>query len=72
MKGEETEAHKLAKEYIRLGGKRRAIMDDNLVDTRKWEDDNPEAEAFWKKHIEPLDDDHLREVQTHLPTINSV
>jgi hypothetical protein len=71
MNGEETETHKLAKEYVRLGGKRQSIMDDNLVDTRKWEDDNPEAEAFWNENIKTLDDDRLREVQTHLPSINS-
>jgi hypothetical protein len=72
MNGEETEAHKLAKEYIRLGGKRRAIIDDNIVDTRKWEAEAPQAEAFWNEHIKPLDKDLLREVETHLPTINSV
>ncbi len=71
MSGEETETHKLAKEYVRLGGKRQSIMDDNLVDTRKWEEDNPEAEAFWNENIKTLDDDRLREVQTHLPSINS-
>jgi hypothetical protein len=71
MSEEETETHKLAKEYVRLGGKRQSIMDDNLVDTRKWEDDNPEAEAFWNENIKTLDDDRLREVQTHLPSINS-
>jgi hypothetical protein len=71
MMGEETEAKKLAEEYVRLGGKRQSIMDDNQVDTRKWDDENPEAEAFWNEHIKTLDGDHLREVQTHLPSINS-
>jgi hypothetical protein len=71
MNGEETETHKLAMEYMRLGGKRQAIMDDNIVDTRKWEGDNPEAEAFWNEKIKTLDDDRLREVQTHLPDISS-
>jgi hypothetical protein len=72
MSGEETPTLKLAREYIRLGGQRRAIMDDNIVDTRKWDADNPEAEAFWNEHIKPLDDSRRREVETHLPTINSV
>jgi hypothetical protein len=71
MNGEETETLKLAKEYIRLGGKRQAIMDDNIVDTRKWEGDSPEAEAFWNENIKTLDDDRLREVQTHLPDIST-
>ncbi|RWX78956.1 hypothetical protein EPK99_10295 [Neorhizobium lilium] len=71
MSGEKTETKKLAEEYIRLGGKRQSIMDDNLVDTRKWENDNPEAEAFWNENIKTLDDDRLREVQTYLPSINS-
>ncbi|TDK39308.1 hypothetical protein E2F50_04090 [Rhizobium deserti] len=68
----ETETLKLAKEYVRLGGQRRAIMDDNISDTRKWESDNPEAEAFWNQNIKPLDEDRLREVESHLPSINSV
>jgi hypothetical protein len=71
MSGQETEALKLAKEYLRLGGQRQAIMDDNIADTRKWESENPEAEAFWNEHIKPLDKDRLREVESHLPSINS-
>src|SRR5262245_88133 len=32
-----TEAAKLAEEYMRLGGTRRAKIDDNIVGIRKWE-----------------------------------
>ena len=71
MSGEETEALKLAKEYVRLGGQRQAIMDDNIADTRKWDSDNAEAEAFWNENIKPLEENRRREVESHLPSINS-
>ncbi|MBY5647531.1 hypothetical protein HFO45_04505 [Rhizobium leguminosarum] len=65
-----TRSKELADEYLRLGGKRLAKIDDNIVKIRHWEDDTSEAEAFWQKHIEPLDDKRRVEVVTHLPTIN--
>ncbi|NKK98533.1 hypothetical protein GFM02_09660 [Rhizobium leguminosarum bv. viciae] len=65
-----TRSKELAEEYLRLGGKRLAKIDDDIVKIRHWEDDTPEAEAFWQKHIEPLDDKRRVEVETHLPTIN--
>ncbi|TAV49429.1 hypothetical protein ELI30_14505 [Rhizobium leguminosarum] len=65
-----TRSKQLADEYLRLGGKRLAKIDDNIVKIRHWDDDAPEAEAFWQKHIEPLDDKRRVEVETHLPTIN--
>ena len=71
MSGEETEALKLAKEYVRLGGQRQAIIDDNIADTRKWDSDNAEAEAFWNENIKPLEENRRREVESHLPSINS-
>lgn len=65
-----TRSKELADEYLRLGGKRLAKIDDNIVKIRHWEDDTPEAEAFWQKNIEPLDERRRVEVETHLPTIN--
>ncbi|AXV18035.1 hypothetical protein CYG48_19875 (plasmid) [Neorhizobium sp. SOG26] len=67
----ETESLKLAKEYLSLGGARRAKIDDNIVNTRLWENDPPEAAAFWDKHIQSLPEDKRREVELHLPTINA-
>lgn len=62
----------LAEEYIRLGGKRRAKVDDNIVSTRDWEGDAPEAAAFWNEKIQPLDEKSRREVELHLPSISDV
>ena len=39
---------------------------------RIWEPETPEAEAFWAKNIEPLDESHQREVITLLPSISEV
>lgn len=69
---EQTAAAKLAGEYVRLGGRRLSKIDDNQVSTRKWEHETPEAEAFWKNNIEPLDERHRQEVVTLLPSINTV
>lgn len=62
----------LAEEYIRLGGRRRAKVDDNIVSTRDWEGDTPEAAAFWTEKIQPLDDKSRREVELHLPSISDI
>ncbi|MGF9567089.1 hypothetical protein AAIH70_26665 [Neorhizobium sp. BT27B] len=62
----------LAEEYIRLGGKRRAKVDDNIVSTRDWEGDTQEAAAFWNEKIQPLEDKSRREVELHLPSISDV
>ncbi len=61
----------LAKDYIKLGGKRRAVVDDNVVSTRDWEPDTSEAEAFWKDNVETLDADERKQVELYLPTINA-
>lgn len=66
----ETRSHELATEYLRLGGRRRAVLDDNLTDTRKWEPDGPEAEAFWQRNIAPLPKAQRKQVEDHLPSIN--
>jgi hypothetical protein len=68
---EETPSMKLVEEYLRLGGRRKAVIDDNFISTRAWEEDPPQAEAFWKDRIEPLDADRRKEVESLLPTINA-
>jgi hypothetical protein len=70
MTGLSTEAARLAEEYVRLGGKRRAKLDDNIVDTRLWEDEPDEAAAFWRDRIDSLPESERREVETNLPHIN--
>ena len=67
---EDTPSLKLAKEYVRLGGRRKSKMDDNSTSVRKWEDDTPEAEVFWKNHIETLGQDERKQVEDFLPSIN--
>ena len=67
-----TASLKLAEEYMRLGGRRRAKVDDNIVSTRQWEDEPAEANAFWKENIEPMDVRQRQEVELHLPSINDV
>ncbi|HSX73619.1 hypothetical protein AB3G45_16605 [Shinella sp. S4-D37] len=69
---EQTTAASLAAEYLRLGGSRRAKIDDNHVGVRQWTQETPAAEAFWNDHIAPLDDRRRDEVITLLPTINRV
>ncbi|CAD7032365.1 hypothetical protein REJC140_03044 [Pseudorhizobium endolithicum] len=66
-----TEARKLAEEYVRLGGRRKSKIDDNITDIRKWEADPPEAEAFWMGKIQPLDEERRKEVEFFLPSINN-
>ncbi len=68
--GVETRSHELAMAYLRLGGRRRAILDDNIADTRKWEPDEPEAEKYWQDHIAPLSDTQRKQVEEHLPSVN--
>lgn len=67
---EKTPSLKLAEEYLSLGGTRRAKVDDNIVSTRKWEDEPAEAKAFWEEKIEPLDDKQRQEIEIHLPSIS--
>lgn len=66
----DTSSHKTATEYLGLGGRRLAKVDDNIVSVRAWETDPPEAEAFWQTHVEPLDHKQQREVALHLPSIS--
>ncbi|MCV9967476.1 hypothetical protein OIU34_37225 [Pararhizobium sp. BT-229] len=62
----------LAAEYIKLGGKRRAVLDDNLVSTREWAEDTAQAEAFWRDEVESLPDAERKDVEKFLPGINTV
>ncbi|WEX90718.1 hypothetical protein PZN02_004279 [Sinorhizobium garamanticum] len=65
-----TNARKLAEEYLRLGGHRRVVIDDNQTSVRNWEPEPAAAEAFWRKNVEILAPERQREVQLLLPTIN--
>lgn len=65
-----TPSLRLAEEYLRLGGRRRVKVDDNIVSTLKWDDEPAMASSFWKEHIEPLDEKRRREVKLHLPSIS--
>lgn len=61
----------LADEYRRLGGRRVAVIDDNLGSSRDWEGDTPEAARFWEERISCLSDRERRDVETFLPSINN-
>jgi hypothetical protein len=70
IKTMETSAKALADEYRRLGGRRMAVIDDNLGSSRDWDGDQPEAAKFWREHIAILPADDRRDVETYLPSIN--
>ncbi|MEZ2224015.1 hypothetical protein [Rhizobium sp. RCC_161_2] len=63
-------AQELANEYLRLGGRRLLVMDDNILSTESWEADPPEAETFWQQNIESLSQRRRNEVMSFLPSIN--
>lgn len=67
----EAKALDLANEYKRLGGTRLAKMDDNVISTRKWDDEPDAASTFWKEQVETLDDKKQAEVVSHLKSINA-
>lgn len=60
----------LAEQYRELGGRRVAVIDDNLGSSRDWDGDPPEAAAFWYENIAPLSDRERRDVETYLPSLN--
>ncbi|MFK0334392.1 hypothetical protein ACIQUB_25100 [Rhizobium sp. NPDC090275] len=66
----ENSSKQLADEYIRLGGRRVAVIDDNLGSSRDWEGDPPEAAEFWKERVASLSDRERRDVETFLPSLN--
>ncbi|MDM9627674.1 hypothetical protein QTL95_17380 [Rhizobium sp. S152] len=70
MANRETNAHQPAERYLALGGKRLSNIDDNIVSTRKWDDEPVEASRFWDEHIAALPEDRRIEVETHLPSMN--
>lgn len=66
----ENVSKELADEYRRLGGRRVAVIDDNLGSSRDWDGDPPEAVQFWSEHIAVLSDRERRDVETFLPSLN--
>jgi len=67
----QTNAAKLAADYLKLGGTLRGKLDDNIVDTKQWDDEPEEASTFWNELVQSLPDERRREVETNLPTMNS-
>jgi len=65
----ETPSLQIATEYLRLGGRRQAKVDDNTVSTRSWEDDPSEADAYWQTHVAPLTEKEQRDIMIHLPSM---
>jgi hypothetical protein len=63
-------AKELADEYMRLGGRRIAVIDDNVASSRQWESDSAEAAAFWKERVETLPGEQRRDVESFLPSLN--
>lgn len=64
-------AKDLATEYLRLGGHRLLVMDDNILSTNCWEPDSREAKSFWNERIETLNPKRRNEVMSFLPSINA-
>ncbi|WP_313198117.1 hypothetical protein [Rhizobium sp.] len=52
----ENSSKALADRFRELGGRRVAVIDDNLGSSRDWDGDPPEAAAFWEEDIAPLSD----------------
>jgi hypothetical protein len=69
MTAQDTNASRLANEYLRLGGSRKAVLDDNAVSVRIWESEPQEASDFWERHIQSLATRQRQEVETLLPSI---
>jgi hypothetical protein len=61
-----------AKEYLRLGGKRKVVTDDNKISIRLWDDEPEKAEKFWAANIQTLERKKREEVETLLPSINDI
>lgn len=66
----ENASKELADEYRRLGGRRVAVIDDNLGSSRDWDGDPPGAARFWKGRIASLSDRERRDVESFLPSLN--
>ncbi len=65
----ENASKRLADEYRSLGGRRIAVIDDNLGSSREWDGDPPEAARFWDDHIATLPEEKKRDVETFLPSV---
>lgn len=66
----ENASKELADEYRRLGGRRVAVIDDNIGSSRDWDGDSKEAARFWQERIATLPDRERRDVETFLPSLN--
>lgn len=66
-----TKALDIAREYQRLGGKRLAKIDDNIISSRKWDDEPAEADAFWKENVAGLSDEEQADIISHLETTST-
>ncbi|WP_082510142.1 MULTISPECIES: hypothetical protein [unclassified Rhizobium] len=66
----ENASKSLADEYRALGGRRVAVIDDNVGSSRNWDDDTPKAAAFWNERIATLSERERRDVETFLPSLN--
>jgi hypothetical protein len=64
----ENTSKQLAEEYRRLGGRRVAVIDDNLGSSRDWDGDPPEAAEFWRARVATLSHRDRRDVETFLPS----
>ncbi len=69
MTEQDTHASRLAAEYLRLGGSRKAVLDDNAVSVRIWAPEPQAASDFWERHIQSLAAPQRHEVETLLPSI---
>ncbi|MCR5942635.1 hypothetical protein FG152_17665 [Ochrobactrum sp. XJ1] len=67
---EETPSLRPAKQYLSLGGTRKSKIDDNITDTRIWDDEPEEAAKFWKEKVEVLREDERKQGEDLLPSIN--
>jgi hypothetical protein len=66
----QTSSYHTATQYLELGGRRLAKVDDNIVNIREWDMDPMDAEAFWQANVEALGQREKREVFLHLPSIS--
>ncbi len=68
---EKTETRRLAEEYLRLGGTRQVMIDDDKTFIRQWQDEPEEAARFWRERVESLDAERRADVAFFLPSITS-
>jgi len=68
---EKTETRKLAEEYMRLGGTRQVMIDDNKTFVRQYDSEPEAAGAFWDDKIAVLEEVRMKDVEFFLPSVNS-